>query len=158
LRANPTQRQYRFAFCVLFSAPSLAILVHGGFLLFRQPDLSISVTHSGRLCMWGCAMAGFGRNGSRSSAKAVTNAERHREWIELRRQGVLESEIASRHGVTQQAISKAILKHVRNLPAAEADCLRETQLALIDSMREMAVQAYEQAAATRHAWERSIRW
>src|SRR5216683_1645603 len=82
-----------------------------------------------------------------SSASSIARAERHREWIELRRQGVVESEIASRHGVTQQAVSKAVLKHVRNLPAAEAECLRETQLALIDSMREMAVQAYEQAGS-----------
>ncbi len=82
-----------------------------------------------------------------SSARGLASAERHREWIELRRQGVLESEIASRHGVTQQAVSKAVLKHVRNLPAAEAECLRETQLALIDSMRVMAVQAYEQASS-----------
>ncbi len=82
-----------------------------------------------------------------SSASSIARAERHREWIELRRQGVLESEIARTHGVTQQAVSKAVLKHVRNLPPAEAECLRETQLALIDSMREMADQAYEQASS-----------
>jgi len=82
-----------------------------------------------------------------SSARGLASAERHREWIELRRQGVLESEIAKRHGVTQQAVSKAVLKHVRKLPASEAECLRETQLAMIDSMREMADQAYEQASS-----------
>jgi len=60
---------------------------------------------------------------------------------------VLESEIASRQGVTQQAVSKAVLKYVRNLPATEAESLRGTQLALIGSMRAMAVQAYEQAGS-----------
>jgi hypothetical protein len=92
-------------------------------------------------------MAGFRRNGSRSSAEAITKAERHREWIELRRLGVLESEIASRHGVTQQAVSKAVLKYVRKLPAAEAECLKRTQLEQITSMREMALQAYARASS-----------
>jgi len=82
-----------------------------------------------------------------SSARGLASAERHREWIELRRQGVLESEIGKRHGVTQQAVSKAVLKHVRKLPATEAECLRKTQFALIDSMREMTLQAYEQASS-----------
>jgi predicted transcriptional regulator len=82
-----------------------------------------------------------------SSARGLATAERHREWIELRRQGVLESEIAKRHGVTQQAVSKAVLKHVRNLPAAEAERLKRTQLEQINSMREMALQAYEQASS-----------
>jgi len=60
---------------------------------------------------------------------------------------VLESEIAKRQGVTQQAVSKAVLKYVRNLPAAEAECLRTTQLEQISSLREMALQAYEQASS-----------
>jgi hypothetical protein len=69
-------------------------------------------------------MAGFGRNGSRSSAKALASAERHGEWIKLRRDGHLEKEIAKRYGVTQQAVSKAVLKYVRDLPAREAEHLR----------------------------------
>ena len=62
-------------------------------------------------------MAGFGRNGSRSSAKAIASAERHGVWIALRRQGHLEKDIASRYGVSQQAVSKALLKYGRKDPA-----------------------------------------
>ena len=79
-------------------------------------------------------MAGFGRNGSRSSAKAIASAERHGVWIKERREGLLEREIGSRYGVTQQAVSKAILKHVRDLPAGEAEQLRRTRAAQIASI------------------------
>jgi transposase len=54
-------------------------------------------------------MAGFGRNGSRSSAKAIASAERHGVWIALRRQGYLEADITRRFGVSKQAVSKAQL-------------------------------------------------
>jgi predicted transcriptional regulator len=59
-------------------------------------------------------MAGFGRNGSRPSAKVISAAERRDVWIALRRQGHSVKEIARRSGVTQQAVSKALLKHVRD--------------------------------------------
>jgi hypothetical protein len=90
-------------------------------------------------------MAGFGRNGSRSSAKAIASAERHGVWIALRRQGHLEADIARRYGVTQQAVSKAILKHVRDLPAGEAELLRIDRAAQIALMYKMANQACERA-------------
>jgi hypothetical protein len=90
-------------------------------------------------------MAGFGRNGSRSSAKAIASAERHGVWIALRRQGHLEKDIARRYGVTQQAVSKVILKYVRDLPAGEAELLRIDRAAQIASMYKMANQACERA-------------
>jgi hypothetical protein len=90
-------------------------------------------------------MAGFGRNGSGSSAKAIASAERHGVWIVLRRQGHLEKDIARRFGVTQQAVSKAILKHVRDLPAGEAELLRHTHAAYLASMYKMAIQLCEKA-------------
>jgi hypothetical protein len=90
-------------------------------------------------------MAGFGRNGSRSSAKAIASAERHGVWIALRRQGHLEKDIARRYGVTQQAVSKVLLKHVRDLPAGEAELLRITRAAQIAFMYKMANQACERA-------------
>ena len=57
----------------------------------------------------------------------------------------MEKEIASRYGVTQQAVSKAILKHVRDLPAREAELLRMTHTDYLASMHEMVSQAYERA-------------
>jgi hypothetical protein len=90
-------------------------------------------------------MAGFGRNGSRSSAKAIASAERHGVWIKLRREGLLEREIGSRSGVSQQAVSKALLKYVRDVPAGEAKLLRRTHAAYLASMHEMVSQAYERA-------------
>ena len=64
-------------------------------------------------------MAGFGRNGSRSSAKAIASAGRHGVWINLRKQGHLEKDIARRYGVSQQAVSKAVLKYARDVPKGE---------------------------------------
>jgi hypothetical protein len=90
-------------------------------------------------------MAGFGRNGSRSSAKAIASAERHGEWLRLRREGFLEREIGSRYGVKQQTVSKALLKYVRDVPAGEAQRLRRTHAAYLASMHEMVSQAYERA-------------
>jgi hypothetical protein len=94
-------------------------------------------------------MAGFGRNGSRSSAKAIASAERHSVWINLRRKGHLEKEIARRFGVTQQAASKVLLKHVRDVAASEAERLRRTHLAYLASMYKMANQLYEQGQSNR---------
>jgi hypothetical protein len=90
-------------------------------------------------------MAGFGRNGSRSSAKAIASAERHGVWIALRRQGHLEADIARRYRVSQQAVSKALLKYVRDVPAGEAELLRVTRAAQIALMYKMANQACERA-------------
>jgi hypothetical protein len=90
-------------------------------------------------------MAGFGRNGSRSSAKAIASAERHHDWLKLRREGLFERQIGSRYGVTQQAVSKALLKYVRDVPASEAELLRLTRAAQIASMYKMVSQAYERA-------------
>ncbi len=69
-----------------------------------------------------------------SSTRGLARAERHREWIELRRQGVLESEIASRYGVSQQASSKAVLKYVRDLPICDAGELRRLEAERLDHM------------------------
>jgi hypothetical protein len=51
----------------------------------------------------------------------------------------------SRYGVSQQAVSKAVLKHVRDMPAGEAEHLRRTHAAYLASMHEMVSQAYERA-------------
>jgi hypothetical protein len=88
----------------------------------------------------GCAGTGqevgavkkFGR--AKSSASSIARAERDRDWIELRRQGLLESEIASRYEVRQQTVSKAILKYVRNLPALAADDLRRIEAERLDAL------------------------
>jgi transcriptional regulator with XRE-family HTH domain len=61
-------------------------------------------------------------------------AERHREWIELRRAGISEQEIARRYGVTQQAVSKILLKYVRNLSAPAADDLRKLESERLDHL------------------------
>lgn len=98
-------------------------------------------------------MAGFGRNGSRSSAKAIASAERHGVWIALRRQGHLEADIARRYGVTQQAVSKVLLKYVRDVPANEAELLRQTRAFQIASMYKMANQACERAQNDRVVFE-----
>lgn len=90
-------------------------------------------------------MAGFGRNGSRSSAKAIASAERHGVWIALRRQGHLEKDIARGYGVSQQAVSKVLLKYVRDVPASEAELLRIDRAAQIALMFKMANQASERA-------------
>jgi hypothetical protein len=45
----------------------------------------------------------------------------------------------------EQAVSKALLKYVRDLPAGEAELLRLTHAAQIASMYKMAMQAYERA-------------
>jgi hypothetical protein len=90
-------------------------------------------------------MAGFGRNGSRSSAKAIVSAERHGAWIALRRQGHLEKDIARRYGVSQQAVSKVLLKNVRDVPAREAELLRCTHLAYLASIYKMASEACDRA-------------
>jgi hypothetical protein len=90
-------------------------------------------------------MAGFGRNGSRSSAKAIASAERHGVWIALRRQGHLEKDIARGFGVSQQAVSKVLLKYVRDLPEGEAELLRYDRAAQIASMYKMANQVCERA-------------
>ena len=94
-------------------------------------------------------MAGFGRNGSQSSAQALKCAERHCQWLELRRLGHRESDIASRFGVTQQAVSKALLKYVRSVPASEAQELQRAHLAQLAAMRETALHALEQARSDR---------
>lgn len=94
-------------------------------------------------------MAGFGRNGSRSSAKALASAERHGVWIALRRQGHLEADIARHYGVTQQAVSKALLKYVRDVPAGEAELLRWTHAAQIASMYKMANEACARAQSNK---------
>src|SRR5208283_1058936 len=86
---------------------------------------------------------GFGRNGSRSSAEALATAERHRAWIELRGQGLSETEIAHRYGVTQQAVSKVLLKYVHDLRALEAQELRRMHMAQFAQMRDIAMQALE---------------
>src|SRR6202022_3617223 len=70
----------------------------------------------------------------KSSSKAVACAERHREWIDLKRQGHTECEIARRSGVSQQAVSKAVLKYVRNLPALAADDLRRLEAERLDAL------------------------
>jgi hypothetical protein len=70
----------------------------------------------------------------KSSATSIARAERDRDWIELRRQGLLESEIASRYEVRQQTVSKAILKYVRNLPAIAADDLRRIEAERLDAL------------------------
>ena len=69
-----------------------------------------------------------------SSASSIARAERDRDWIELRRQGLLESEIAARYDVRQQTVSKAILKYVRNLPALAADDLRRLEVERLDAL------------------------
>src|SRR5260370_37179699 len=99
---------------------------------------------------WGCAHASIETTVNEIDRRSPRHADLRAPsdigtWIELRRQGVLESEIASRHGVTQQAVSKAVLQYGRKLPAAEAEALRGAQLSLIGAMREMALQAVEQA-------------
>jgi hypothetical protein len=70
----------------------------------------------------------------KSSASSIARAERDRDWIELRRQGLIESEIASRYDVRQQTVSKAILKYVRNLPALAADDLRRLEAERLDAL------------------------
>ena len=81
------------------------------------------------------------RNGTLSSPKAIETAERHREIIELRKQGVEEAEIARRFSISQQAVSKTVLKHVRDLPAKEAADLRRAYLERLERMRETAMVA-----------------
>ena len=56
-------------------------------------------------------------------------------------EGYLEKEIGSRYGVTQQAVSKGLLKYVRDVPASEAELLRRTRAAQIASMYKMVGQA-----------------
>jgi predicted transcriptional regulator len=90
-------------------------------------------------------MAGFGRNGSRSSAEALATADRHSAWITLRGQGLNEAEIAIRYGVTQQAVSKVLLKYARNRPAQAAQELRRAHVAQVAAMRESALHALEEA-------------
>jgi hypothetical protein len=53
------------------------------------------------------------------------------------------------YGVTQQAVSKVLLKHVRDVPAGEAELLRWTRAAQIASMYKMAIQLYEQGRGAR---------
>ena len=55
------------------------------------------------------------------------------------------ADIARRYGVTQQAVSKVLLKYVRDVPAGEAELLRWTRAAQIASMYKMANQACERA-------------
>jgi hypothetical protein len=55
------------------------------------------------------------------------------------------TDIARRYGVSQQAVSKALLKYVRDLPAGEAELLRIDRAAQIASMYKMADQACERA-------------
>jgi hypothetical protein len=58
-------------------------------------------------------------------------------------------EIGSRSGVTQQAVSKALLKYVRVVPAGEAELLRLKHAAYLASMYKMAVQLYERGQSDR---------
>src|SRR5271156_1799633 len=88
------------------------------------------------------------RNGTLSSPKAIETAERHREIIELRKQGVGEAEIARRFSISQQAVSKTVLKHVRNLPAEEAADLRRAYVERLERMRETAMRAAINPATT----------
>lgn len=74
------------------------------------------------------------RNGTLSSPKAIATAERHREWIELRRAGMSELEIASRYGVSQQSVSKAVLKYLRNLSISESEDLRRMEGERLDAL------------------------
>lgn len=90
-------------------------------------------------------MAGFARNVSRSSASTIASAERHRHWIQLRREGLRESEIAAKYGVSQQAVSKAVLKYVRDVPKREAERLRQAHFMQIVHMNELAMRAYDYA-------------
>jgi len=69
----------------------------------------------------------MGNSRSFGARDGISRAERLRNWIELRRQGFLESDIAHRDGVTQQAVSKAILKYLRAIPRREAADLREME-------------------------------
>lgn len=52
----------------------------------------------------------------------------------MRRQGYLEAQIAARYGVSQQAVSKAILIYVRTLPVQSADELRRIEAERLDSL------------------------
>ena len=47
------------------------------------------------------------------------------------------------------AVSKVLLKHVRDLPAGEAERLRRTRAAYLASMYQMAIQLYEQGQSDR---------
>ena len=100
------------------------------------------------------------RNGLLSSAKAIASAERHRAIIELRKQGVEQAEIARRFDVSQQAVSKVLLRHVRNLPAEEAADLRRVQLESLSKQRELIFRALKNWPTTRETlrllkqWER----
>jgi hypothetical protein len=57
----------------------------------------------------------------------------------------LEKDIARRFGVSPQAVSKVLLRYVRNVPAGEAELLRVTRAAQIALMYKMANQACERA-------------
>lgn len=52
-----------------------------------------------------------------------------------------EAEIARRYGVTQQAVSKALLKYIRDVPAAEARELRREQMQRLAAMRKALMEA-----------------
>jgi predicted transcriptional regulator len=70
----------------------------------------------------------------RASARSLATVEKHNTWIELRRQGYLETQIAARFGVSQQAVSKALLKYLRNLPQESADELRRIEAERLDAL------------------------
>ena len=70
----------------------------------------------------------------KSGRKAISLAEQHRRWLTLRRKGMLEIDIARRFGVTQQAVSKAILKYIRNLSISESEDLRRIEGERLDAL------------------------
>lgn len=97
------------------------------------------------------------RNGSGSSATAIATAERHAQMIQLRKQGVEQAEIARLFNVSQQAISKVILKHVRDLPAEQANCLRWEYLERLEHMRGKAMSVAFAPATTTMQVLRALR-
>lgn len=78
-----------------------------------------------------------------TSAKAIATAERHAEWLRLRKAGKTYRAIAADQGVTPSTVQEAVVKLVRAVREEPAADLRAFELEALDGLIEEATKALE---------------
>jgi hypothetical protein len=69
-----------------------------------------------------------------TSAKAIATAERHAEWLELRKRGWTYRKIAAEHGVGKSTVEEAVSRALREVRVEPALELRAMHAEALDDM------------------------
>ena len=69
-----------------------------------------------------------------SSAKAIGTAERHAEWLQLRKEGWSYRRIAAVHGVSHSTVEEAVWKQLREIRQEPARELMSLELEALDDL------------------------